>query len=195
MKTARRPFLTGKRVFLQPVERGDIPCIAGWLNDPLVTRTMFYGQLPANLDQVEQMILGQLSTPGNAVFLVVHRKSKKSIGLAGLYELHPTAHKASFRILIGETTFWGKGYGTEITELLILYGFERLNLHRLSLGVTQENAGAVRCYEKAGFVREGVLRDDLYRNGRYYDSILMSILRTEYEAHLAAKLKRRYLQS
>ena len=113
----------------------------------------------------------------------VHRVQPVStipIGYAGLYDQHPTCHRAEFRVLLGERDFWGKGYGTEVTELLTFYGFDRLDLHRVYLGVVADNAGAVRAYEKAGFVREGVLRDEVYRNSRFYDGIRMGLLRQEY---------------
>jgi ribosomal-protein-alanine N-acetyltransferase len=190
---SNRPFLKGGKTVLRPVEHGDILVIAKWLNDPVVTHTMFYGQLPMSEEQVEAMIMGQVRSPANTVFMV-ETTSGISIGFAGLYDIHLTARKASFRILIGETDHWKKGFGTEVTEMLTFYGFDRLNLNRISLGVTADNVGAVRAYEKAGFVVEGTLRKDLYRNGRWYDSILMAILREEYDAKLAADFSERFTQ-
>lgn len=176
-----RYFLKGPRVFLRSlVPATDIPLITSWINDGAVTYVMFYGQLPTTLPQVEKMILDQVAAPSNIVFMVCDNASQQPIGFAGLYDIHLTARKAEFRILIGEKDFWGKGYGTEVTQLLTYYGFDRLNMHRMYLGVTSENIGGVKAYEKAGYVREGQLRDDIYRNSRYYDSIKMSLLRDEY---------------
>lgn len=186
------PFLGGKLVFLRPVERGDFGIIAKWINDPAVTYYMFYGQLPTNLEQVERLIEEQISLSKNVVFMVCGRKTGKPIGFAGLYDIHLTARKAEFRILIGERRFWGRGYGTEVTELLTFYGFDRLNLHRIYLGVTDANKGAVRAYEKAGFIREGVLRDDIYRNSCYCDSVRMAILRDDYYRRFYKKHARRF---
>ena len=94
-------------------------------------------------------------------------------------EAIPSAHR--FRVLIGEKDFWNGGYGTEVTQLMVAYGFEVLNMHKVWLGVTSDNVGAVRCYDKVGFVKEGVLRAETYRNSRYYDAVRMSILRHEYD--------------
>lgn len=177
-----RPFLKGEKVFVRPLAASDFPLIAGWLNDPKVTHFMFYGQLPTTLAQVEKMMMDQVASHSNVVFAVCDIATERPIGFAGLYDLHLTAQKAEFRVLIGEADFWGKGYGTEVTELLTFYGFDRLNLHKVSLGFTHENKGAARAYEKAGYVHEGILRDDIYRNGRFYDSVKMSLLREEYYA-------------
>jgi RimJ/RimL family protein N-acetyltransferase len=83
--------------------------------------------------------------------------------------------------MIGEKEFWGKGYGTEINNLVLDYGFRKLNLHKIYLGVNADNKGAVKSYKKSGFKYEGTKRDEIYRNGRYYDAIMMSILRNEYK--------------
>lgn len=180
MKKNTAYFLESERVAMKSIERDDIADICRWLNDPIVTHYMFYGQMPMNLIKAEEIMNNQTQSPHNAVFLVIDKKIKKAIGFAGLYDINPTAHKAEFRVLIGEREFWNKGYGTEITELLTYYGFDRLNLHRIWLGFTSENKGAEKAYEKAGYSVEGRLRDDIYRNSRYYDSVRMAILRDEY---------------
>ena len=65
---------------------------------------------------------------------------------------------------------------------MIDYGFDKLNLNKIWLGVNSENKAAVKSYKAAGFVEEGVLRQEIYRNGRYYDATRMSILREEFHA-------------
>jgi RimJ/RimL family protein N-acetyltransferase len=96
---------------------------------------------------------------------------------------------AEFRVFLGNKTFWNRGIGTESTKLMVVYGFEKMNLNRIWLGVNTENIGGVHAYEKAGFAKEGILRQEQYRNFRYYDVIRMSILRCEYE-----KIREGYIQ-
>jgi len=181
-------FLGGERVVLRPLAPEDAPVLESWMNDDEVTYFMFTGQRPVTVGQLSDEIRRQVDNPGHTVFLVEDRLTGKPVGFAGLYDIHSTARKAEFRILLGAKEFWNKGYGTEVTELLTFYGFDRLNLNKVWLGVTADNAGAVRAYEKAGFQIEGRLRQELYRNSRYYDAIRMSVLRDEYypatwEAH------------
>lgn len=188
-------FLSGGKATLRPVESEDYSFIHESLNDPKNTRYMFYGQLPMNLGQVKDMIGAQVASPLNAIFMVnVDSQGGGGTifcGFAGLYGIHQTARSAEFRIFL-DRAVWGKGVGTEVTELLTFYGFDRLNLHRIWLGVTSENKGAVRTYEKAGYTVEGVLRDDIYRNSRYYDSVRMAILRDEYYAKFFEAHKKRF---
>lgn len=177
-------FLEGEKVILAPIELEDLKklsqIIAGWVNDGKVTYFMFSGQTPKNSEQVFGDFKKQLESGNNAIFLIVNRKTKKPIGYAGLYDIHATARKAESRILIGEKKFWGRGYGTEVIELLTFYGFDRLNLNRIYLGFTEENKGSGLAYKEAGYVYEGKFKEDIYRNSRYYNTIRMAILRKDY---------------
>ncbi len=187
-------FLEGERTRLRPFAPGDVGLIHRWLNDEAVTYFMYYGQKPTTLDQAAQMMAKQVDAETNTVFMVEDKKGRP-VGFAGLYDIHPTARKAEFRVLLGDRSVWNKGLGTEVTELLTWYGFDRLNLNRVWLGVTSDNGGAVRAYEKAGYRLEGTLRQDTYRNSRYYDSVRMGILRQDYYPALREKHARRFAQT
>ena len=177
-------FLKSERIILKPFELSELPKLAKkistWVNDGIVTYFMLTGQRPQNYAEIAANFKKELEEKSNVIFLIMDAKTKKSIGYAGLYGINLTARKAEFRILIGEKGSWGKGYGTEITELLTYYGFDRLNLNRIYLGYTAGNKGAGRAYEKSGYVYEGTLKEDIYRNSQYYDSIKMAILRKDY---------------
>jgi RimJ/RimL family protein N-acetyltransferase len=82
--------------------------------------------------------------------------------------------------MIGDKTYWTQGYGTEAVRLLIKHGFNSLNLNRIFLRVFENNPRAIRAYEKAGFVHEGRERQAEFRDGRYIDVLLMSILKDEF---------------
>lgn len=188
----KTPFLEGKTVSLRPLTGSDLALLTKWLNDQTVTHFMFYGQRPWTIEQVTEHIKQLTESPANVVMMVEDKIDKKTIGFAGLYDIHPTARKAEYRILLGEPSTWGKGLGTEVTELLTFYGFDRLNLNRIFLGVTDENQGGVKAYEKAGYKQEGVLRQDIYRNSQYYDTVRMGLLREEYYRTLHAEHQRRF---
>ena len=103
------------------------------------------------------------------------------IGNIGLHEIDYKDGKATLGIMIGEKGCWDQGYGTDAVRALLRFAFQELNLHRVSLEVFDFNERAIRCYEKCGFRKEGVLRESVFRSGRYQNEILMSILRQEFE--------------
>ncbi|GAC1615280.1 MAG: hypothetical protein NVS9B12_15600 [Vulcanimicrobiaceae bacterium] len=74
----------------------------------------------------------------------------------------------------------GKGVGSYVIRRVCAFGFHKLNLHRIELGVYTDNLRAQRCYTRCGFKREAVLRKFLYNDGRYRDILWMSILREEF---------------
>jgi RimJ/RimL family protein N-acetyltransferase len=177
----KNPFLIGTKVYLRPLDREDAPVLVTWFNDPEVTRTL-RRYLPLALREEQDFIekLGQ--NEHNLAVGIALRDSDRLIGGTGFHEMDFRNRHASFGILIGEKAEWGKGYGTEATALMVGYAFETLNLNRVWLHVYEHNPKAMRAYEKVGFRREGVLRQDCYREGRYWDTIVMAILREEWDA-------------
>ena len=88
---------------------------------------------------------------------------------------------AELGIAIWKKDYWGKGYGADAIKTLLKYAFHELNLHKVYLRVYDFNKRAIRCYEKAGFKKEGILREVFWRNGKWHDTILMGILQSEFE--------------
>lgn len=176
------PFIQGHRVYLRSVERQDLALITEWLNDPEVTRLLFMGLFPANLESLVAQWERDRSNPEEVTLAVCDKESNRFVGTAGLYRIHWVMRTGEFRVFLGDKKAWNRGLGTECTRLMVVYGFEKLNLNKVWLGVNAENAGGVKAYQKAGFVHEGILRQEQYRNCQYYDAVRMSLLRSEYEA-------------
>src|SRR6266571_2442749 len=87
--------------------------------------------------------------------------------------------KAEVGIVIGQPSFWSRGYGTEAMRVVLRYGFDALGLNKISLDVLEYNTRALRTYERLGFQREGVHREDIYKDGRFVNVMRMSILARE----------------
>lgn len=177
------PFIVGKKVYLRALEKSDL---AGnmfqWANDSDVTHYMFMGAVPNTMERLEEEYEPLSKSKNDVVFAVIDKETDIHIGNVGLYVINWISRAAEFRIIIGEKGYWNKGYGTEATKLTVEYAFEKLNLNKVWLGVNAEHKGAIRAYERAAFVNEGVLRQEIYRNGKYYDAVRMSIIREAYFA-------------
>jgi len=176
----KNPFIVGEQVYLRGLELGDLENLVCWMNNSEVTYYLFMGDRPANLERLKEQFERERRSQNDIVFAVMHKESDTHIGWTGLYTINWISRSAEFRNFIGEKTHWNKGIGTEVAKLLIKYAFNKLNLNKVWLGVNTEHKGAIRSYEKAGFVREGILRQEIYRNGKYYDAVRMSIVRQEY---------------
>jgi len=175
----KNPFLIGTKIYLRPLEKEDAPSLQGWINDPDVRRTLNMYR-PMNLQDEEEFITRSTKSEHDLALGIVVKSQDKLIGATGLHRMDFKNRHASFGISIGDKTEWCKGYGTEATSLMVKHGFETLNLNRIWLNVYEYNQRGVRAYEKVGFRREGVLRQDTFRDGRYWDTIAMAVLREEW---------------
>ena len=182
-------MIYGERIRLAAVEREDLPLFVKWLNDAEVRNgLMMY--LPMSLAQEEKWFENMLNRDVNEQPLSIEAKQGDAwvkIGNMGFFNFSHKARSAEVGIMIGNKEFWNQGYGTEAITLLLKHGFETLNLNRIMLQVYEDNPRAIRCYEKAGFIHEGSLRQARYHNGRYYDVLNMGILREEWDQKEEAK--------
>ena len=85
-------------------------------------------------------------------------------------------------IVIGEKQYNGHGYGSEAIQLLLAFGFRELELNSLYLRVFDFNEGALKSYRKCGLIEEGRLREAYFRDGRFHDIVIMSMLSDEFES-------------
>jgi RimJ/RimL family protein N-acetyltransferase len=175
----RNPFRVGELIYLRPLEREDAPTIAPWINDPDVSRNLLQ-YLPLNVRAEEQFIDRLYQDDQQTALGIVVKETDRLIGVTGLHKHDHRSRQASFGILLGVKTEWDKGYGTEATALVVRYAFDTLNLNRVWLHVFEDNARAIRAYEKVGFRREGLLRQDNFRDGRYGNTVVMGLLREEW---------------
>jgi RimJ/RimL family protein N-acetyltransferase len=103
-----------------------------------------------------------------------------NIGFCGLCGISRVNKSAEYFILIGDTAHWNKGIGTEAGRFVLDYGFSILRLNRIWLTVSEPNLGAIRSYQKLGFVKEGIMRESCCRDGLFHNKIVMGLLRREW---------------
>ena len=125
-----------------------------------------------------------------ALAMAVHiRETDRLIGTCAFSQLDAENGSALYHITIGESDAWGQGYGTEATQLMLDHAFGTLGLHRIALFVFEFNERAVRAYQRCGFVVEGRARESIWRDGRWWDELAMSVLQSDWRrtrGHLVA---------
>jgi len=181
--TTSNPFIVGEKCYLRGLAPADANATyAAWLNDYEVTKYLEVGRFPMTEADLLSFLEGRTNNHTGVLFAICDLKTDQHIGNVALNHIHPVHRRADFGILIGEKSFWGKGYGTEATRLIIDYGFRRLNLHSIWLGVLAANIPAKRSYEKIGFVVDGKNRQAWWADGQWHDVYQMSLLASEYYA-------------
>ena len=180
-----KPILEGEKVRLRPITVDDAAGMSAALSDEEGMR-LTGTQDSFTYEQVEAFCKKVSQADDRADYAITLKgdPDSKYIGEVVLNEIDDDNRSASFRIAMQGKAYFGKGYGSEATRLIIEYGFETLNLHRIELEVYDFNRRAQRVYEKAGFVQEGVKRDVLLWEGNYQSAIVMSILEDEWRARI-----------
>jgi len=185
----KHPFLTGNTVYLRGLERSDLELLKRWISDEKVTHYLETGTFPLSIERLNEDYENELKNQKDISFLVIFKKSDTPIGWGGLYNTDWIKRSSELRFFIGETKHWKLTAALESQKLLLQYAFEKLNLHRVTGGANVENKGSWKVLERIGFVKEGVFRDVVYRNGKYYDAYMYSMLRKEYEKLYLNKTK------
>lgn len=179
--------LAGTNVMLREFRWEDLPDMRRWITDGEATKylgTRFVR--PQTWEQTENMLRGLLTGEVGGENLVIADKGTLAyLGQISLQGVDRFTQQGELAVIVARE-HWRKGIGEEAVGLMLQYAFRTLNLNRVWLKVFQEHQAAVRLYMKCGFVLEGVLRQDAYLEGRYRDTMIMSVLRRDYErAHPA----------
>ena len=175
-------LLEGSRVVLRRHVPDNLLAFERWYSDPDVARLTRYQDGPMRPDEIERFFTARVVGPDSLALAVHVRDSDRLIGTCAFSQLDGDNGSALYHITIGETDSRGLGYGTEATQLMLRHAFESLNLHRVALSVFEFNERAIRSYARCGFVVEGRSREAIWREGRWWDEITMSILEPEWRA-------------
>lgn len=179
------PILKSDRIRLTSITNDDLPQFATWLSDFGLQRLVNPGMsMPHDADDYlkpDSWFQADLKNEKSRLFAIRTLKDDVFIGTCALINLNMFAHCAEIGINLAHPEYRSKGYGGEIMQLLMRYGFEQFNLNRINLGVMGFNTRALRLYERLGFKREVVEREIFFHDGTYFDGLLMGILRTEWE--------------
>ncbi len=182
MSDEQGALIASERLYFRPVTVDDAEGkYLAWLNDEEVTRYLETGRFPTSVEGLRAYVEQKTASTTDVFFAIVERATGAMIGTVKLGAINWIHRTAELGILIGERSKWSQGYGTEACRLLLRYGFERLNLHKVILGVVADHAAALRAYETVGFRREGLITDCIFLDGTYRDKVMMGISRQQFE--------------
>jgi RimJ/RimL family protein N-acetyltransferase len=174
--------LTGEQIVLRRHVPANLRAFQRWYADPEVVRLTRYQDSPMRPDEIERFFAARALGADSLAMAIHVRATDLLVGTCALSQLDADNGSALFHITIGEKETWGHGYGTEATRLMIDHACGGLGLHRVALTVFSFNERAIRSYRSVGFVVEGRAREAIWREGRWWDEISMSILDSDWTA-------------
>ena len=174
-----------KNIRLRALTITDLPLTLKWHNQPDIIEMYAGNPFPVN-EEMERKWYEKILTSNFpvTVFGIELIENNKLIGLTILRDINLINRSAETAIYIGDQNERSKGYSKEALTLTLNFAFNNLGLHRVFLSVREDNIAAIGLYEKMGFIREGILRDSIYKDGKYISLIIMSILEGEFYGRL-----------
>ncbi|AVM00282.1 spermidine acetyltransferase [Gordonia iterans] len=161
---------------LRTLERADIPFVHGLFNDPEVMRYWFV-EPTHSLAAMEDQYTRRMHDESERRFVI--DDGGRRCGIVELVSIDLRHRNCEFQIIV-DPECQGRGYAGAATRAALRYAFAVLNLHKVYLLVDNENKAAIHVYEKAGFVTEGVLRQEYFADGAYQDVTRMAIFQRDF---------------
>ena len=146
-----------------------------WRNQPVVVENFIYRKPVSREDHInwlENKVFKGLVHQ----FIVCRNEDDLPLGSIYLQNFEEENRKAEWGIYLGEEQAYGKGIGTEAAKLLLNYAFEELGMHKVVSRVLAHNQASIRMNEKAGYVKEAYLKDELFLDGQFEDLIFFGAI-------------------
>ncbi len=176
--------LRTKRLLLREIEAQDFEAVHAYGSDPEVCRYTTFGP---NTEEETRNFTKRCRTereedPRRVYSLaIVLRERGELIGGCGFRITAPEHRKAAIGYVVGRP-WWGRGCATEAARALLRLGFETLMLHRISAICDVRNPASARVMEKIGMQREGIIRDNMWRQGEWITDLQYAILEDKWRA-------------
>jgi RimJ/RimL family protein N-acetyltransferase len=171
----------GEMIRLREYRREDIPLRLKYINDPDVggylTPDVPY---PMTLHEELKWFESLTAVSDTYKFAIETLEDNQFIGGCSIIGVDWKNSVTAIGIFIGSKDHRGRGYGTDALKVLIKFIFMQMDINKIRLTVYSYNQQAIRCYEKCGFKVEGVLRQEIFKDGKRYDKIAMGIIKEEY---------------
>ncbi len=151
-----------------------------WYSDPEIARLARYQEAPMRPEEIERFFAARVVGDGALAMAIHERATDRLVGTCAFSQLDGDNGSALYHITIGEKDAWGRGFGTEATQLMLDHAFGALGLHRIALFVFEFNERAIATYRRCGFVVEGRARESIFRDGRWWDELAMSVLERDW---------------
>lgn len=169
-------------VKLKPLTKGNVFPFYKWINDDEVIKySLSRFQKISTKEEINKWFYALVENKEIISYGIFLKSNGELIGYAGICDISETNKSGEYYIFIGEKKLWGKGIGTEVSKEVLRIGFSEYQLNRIFLTVSEPNTGGKKAYEKAGFKYEGTLRQASFRDNKYHDLIMMSVLKSEWK--------------
>ncbi|MGI9049207.1 MAG: GNAT family N-acetyltransferase [Rubrobacteraceae bacterium] len=173
--------LVGDRVELRRHDRANYPLYDEWYGNQEIWHLTSWSSAPLGSRAVRKLFDDREISSADDSFAIHVKGEDRPIGVITLTNISETHESADLSVIVGNPEDRDQGYGREAIRLILRHGFEDLNLNRIALSVFEFNTDAFATYNKLGFHEEGRFRQAIKRGDTYFDAILMSLTKPEWQ--------------
>ena len=171
----------GKSVTLRALEKEDLEILKEWRNSKHVRKSTREYKLLNMINQKNWFeSIHQLNPPREIMFGILNKR-KKLIGVTGLTYIDWKNRNSEISIYFSTNNWQTKSEAKEVINLILEYGFEELNLHRLYVEIFSLMKENIKLFSQLKFIKEGELREKIWRQNKWWDTIIFSKLSSEYK--------------
>lgn len=173
--------ILGKTVILRAIEEEDLAAFHMWGNDPDLWRLLGGWHFPSSKESTRNWFQKMQGDQLN-LRLAVTTEQHGVVGLANILDIDWKNRHAFHGMMLGNPAVRGKGLGQDTVMAVMRYAFEELGMARLDGSMIEFNDASVALYcGKCGWKEEGRQRNWYFRNGRYWDRIMVGVTREDYD--------------
>ena len=168
-------MIAGEQVILRALERDDLERCYRWMNDPNIVWTLKSRYPIPFQGEAEWLESAVTPAPNERHFAIERKEDRVHIGNASIHDIDWVSRAAAFGLFLGEPAAWNRGFGSDAVRTLVRFAFGEMNLRKLRINVFDYNERAKHVLTSNGFVQEGKLAREFYRDGAYHDIVILSI--------------------
>ena len=169
-----------KSIYLRALEPDDYKVTIKWRKDEGISQ-MVGGPKYFVSEAKEKVWMEKVVYDNTNVRLgICQKEDDKLIGMVVCTDIDQLNQSCQIHIFIGDRTAWGKGIAVQAQLLMLEYMFNERNIHRVVAYVLETNKQSIRMFEKCGYIREGCIRDSVYKGGKFQNQIILSILKRDF---------------
>lgn len=171
-------MLEGNHIKLRAIEYEDLPILKNWRNSKFINIATREYRILNMFNQKNWYESIHNDNPPKFIMFGIENKKNKLIGICGLTYIDWKNRNAEVSIYIGSKNWQKLKEAKDALRILETYGFGELNLHRLWAEIFDISPNNIKLFESMNFLKEGIFRDKLWRQGKWHDSYLYSKLST-----------------
>ena len=170
-----------ERIYLRALELDDYKTSIKWRNDSQIWEMLGGPKYFVSEAYERKWVENTIFNPKDVKLAVCLLEDGKYIGNVYMTDIDEINRSCHSHVLIGDKDYWGKGYAREALMKAIEYMFNERNMHRIQANVLETNTQSLKMHKKCGYKVDGMLREAVFKAGRYQNQYVLSLLRDEFE--------------